>query len=307
MNGGRSFVSPKLLGAVLVAWVLPSCGYEAKRAGSESLSPPGLQEPVTQSTSACVSLSSKKAAALTEGDFARIDSCSDLRVGAASSKKPSQERCDSLAAEVDALPGLGALPEFLKKGTNQDVVRDLFLCAPETESVPNNVVDADLLRGDGWGSLVANTSVPFWNQFQSHVGRLVWGGKVLHRKPSGEVYLRNMMLINKTMAFEAKVYVSSSIVDRRKALTLDYRRDSTAGLLSQTAIRRIRDELREIHYRGQPSRVFVGRANVFTGKLSELDSDKFDSAQNFFFGANFILDFRPELQRDIPDWARQPL
>lgn len=173
--------------------------------------------------------------------------------------------------------------------------------------MPNNVVDADLLRGDGWGSLVANTSVPFWNQFQSRVGRLVWGGTVLHRKPSGEVYLRNMMLINKTMAFEAKVYVSSSIVDRRKALTLDYRRDSTAGLLSQTAIRRIRDELREIHYRGQPSRVFVGRANVFTGKLSKLDSDKFDSAQNFFFGANFILDFRPELQRDIPDWARQPL
>lgn len=302
MKRFSSTVSHRLWGSLSLVPALLSCGPQSVTTSSDNLSArPRSLAP------ACETLPTKNGKDLTTVDFAQIDACENLKILSTLQNRPTQERCDAIASEIDRLPDLNALPEFLKRDTKQDVVRDLFLCAPETEQVPNDALNEDLLRGDGWGSLYANKDVPFWNNFQFHVGRLVWGGKVLHRKSNGEVYLRNMMMISKTMAFEAKVYVSQSIIDQRKTLTLDYRDDSTVGLLSEKAIRRVRDELRELPYRGQGSNIFVGRANIFTGKLSELKTDKFSAAENFFFGANFILDFRPELQKNIPAWARQPL
>lgn len=217
----------------------------------------------------------------------------------------AQTHCDQLQARIDSLANLDQVVQYLKLEVDkQQDLRDLFVCDADAQRLPTDLLagDRDFIYGDGWGSVYANANVPLWNQFQSQLGRSVWGGKIL-RKTADGVDLLNVMLDRRTMSYAAQVYNAPSVVDGADSIVLDYRKDTTVAVVSQLVIQRVRDELREISYRGEKTGIYLGRAYLFTGNSQEKFSSAWQDTQKFVFAANFMLDFRAQNQDSIPAWA----
>lgn len=227
--------------------------------------------------------------------------------GLATAAAPTPERCGELQLKLDRLESVDELTKYLRADVpDQRELDDLFQCLAGEQTSPTEHVTGTartFIRGNGWGSLIAFSGVPFWNELQSRVGSLIWAGKIFQRQDDGTVTLLNMMSDRKTMAYAANVVELPSIVDGQPAIVLDYRKDDTQGVLSTQVVSRVRDEIREIRYRGVGTRVFIGRANLFVKPLEARFSDVWTATESFVFAANFFLDFRPEQQENIPEWA----
>ncbi len=215
------------------------------------------------------------------------------------------EPCERLQNKIDTAPDLNHVVQYLKvEVEKQNDLRQLFECLADDQRLPTELLaaDRDFIYGNGWGSVYANAKVPFWNQFQSQLGRSIWGGKILKKSADG-VNLLNVMLDRKTMSYAAEVIHAPSLIDGLDSVVLDYRSDTTVPLVSPVVIQRVRDELREVSYRNEKTGIYLGRAYIYTGAMEERFSPEWQNDQRFFFAANFILDFRTELQQDIPSWA----
>ncbi|MCX6128306.1 MAG: hypothetical protein NTX25_04485 [Proteobacteria bacterium] len=217
----------------------------------------------------------------------------------------ASQNCDQVQTRLDGFKNTNEVVQYLKlEVEKQKDFVDLFVCSAGSQRLPTELIDndRDYIYGNGWGSLYANASIPNWNQFQSQLGRSIWGGKILKKTDAG-VSLLNVILPTKTMNFAAQAYNAPSLVDGEDSILLDYRNDQTVKVLSPLVIERVRDELRELSFQGEKTGIYLGRAYLYTGLQSEQFSPEWQESQNFVFAANFFLDFRTENQSKIPAWA----
>jgi hypothetical protein len=126
----------------------------------------------------------------------------------------------------------------------------------------------------------------------------MWTGKILQVDPNtNTVTLYNVMSIFHSMLYYAEVYNKVSMMDGSDTIVLDYRKDTN------DMIKTIRDEIREVPYRGVRTGIYLGRAYLFNGPSSDLMTDAWDDKTKYSFSANFMLDFREQNQNKIPQWA----
>lgn len=291
-----------MISATLIALTLNGCSDRKDEASSAEVASQETCRPLPQR---------RLPRAATTEELGRASDCMtpSATARAARSAAPAtvtQARCAELRDLVDRLPSKADVASYLRTEVeNQRELRDLFLCSAKAkETMPTAYAPSgrSYIRGSGFGSISADNDIEFWNELQARIGRLVWGGKVFEAKSNGEVRLLNIMTVDTSMSFEAKVHHMKSILDGKSSIVLDYRDDATSGLLSSQAVRRVRDEMREIVWRGQPTRVYLGRAYLFTGKLGKRHTGEWLERENFDFAANFFLDFNVRHQEDIPSW-----
>jgi hypothetical protein len=186
--------------------------------------------------------------------------------------------------------------QWLTHYENQADLEKIFSCAPASTSTP---------IGLGLGAGSVYQAWPVWNDLQKAVGHYIWGGKRLYQQADGQTCLLNQMDDNKTERYMAHVYLQPSNRDGKMVVVLDYRVDNTKGLghtpaqlIVDKIVHGIRDEIREVTQNGQGTQVFIGRANVnkkafVAGDLSHISDQDFADPAKYLFGANFVLDFRP--------------
>jgi hypothetical protein len=218
--------------------------------------------------------------------------------------------CEEFQSRIDRLNSVDSLVNFLSiRFLQQSDVEDLMVCLGTnmTQRLPTEIIqnytNIDLknrtfIYGNGYGSALAARLIPFWNRFQRLVVRIMWTGKILQVDPvTNTVSLYNVMSIFRSMLYYAEVYNKVSMMDGFDAIVLDYRKDTN------DLIKTIRDEIREVTYRGVRTGIYLGRAYLFNGPNSDLMTDAWDDKTKYSFSANFMLDFREQNQNNIPQWA----
>jgi hypothetical protein len=184
-------------------------------------------------------------------------------------------------------------------GLNQFQLRRAFECAGTPAQLPTG-------KGKGTGSLVQGLAI--FNLLQMGAGAHIWGGKKFYEEGGG-IKLVNMMIDNGTERYNARVGKTTSILDGKPTVILDYRIDKslqTFGApgtpmqkLVDEIVLGIRDEIRELQVNGQGTGVYVGRAHMylpyflpFADRTVPPSDAAFESPASWIFAANFVLDFR---------------
>lgn len=201
----------------------------------------------------------------------------------------------------------GDVAVWVRQYTTQSDLEKIFDCArpAKADRIPLGI-------GRGFGTVY--NEWPIWNHLQTKLGQVIWGGKRFMR--DGELtHLINLMVDSGIERYKAKVYVGKSIRDQKDSILLDYRFDDSPRTLgpAQTPVQLlvdkigpgIRDEIRELYQNGQPTSVFIGRANLYRKVLNPanfasgnmgfpINDEDFAKAENWFMAANFFLDFRQQ-------------
>jgi hypothetical protein len=213
--------------------------------------------------------------------------------------------CNRTQSQIDSYQSLDAVVTYLQFGVKkQSDILDLYKCLNVTQRNPSVLITngGDLIYGSGYAMRVSSVFIPFWNYIQVMYFRNLWGGKIIQKLSQGHRLL-NVFYRTKQMQFAANVTNAPSIVDGADCILLDYRNDTTGAPSNRWLIHRIRDEIREVTWRGQKSAIYIGRANIFIGLSSSLFTDAWQKNGNFITAINFFLDFRSDNQDDIPSWA----
>ena len=170
--------------------------------------------------------------------------------------------------------------------------------------------NATYIYGNGCASTKANGDIPLWNRFQYLFFRQLWTGKVMQKSfdRKGRPTILNVVPRRKSLKYNATVYRATSIEDGLPTIVMDYRNDTTSfggpGLLLPHGTQQLRDEMREIIYQNQPTKVYLGRAYIFNASIDLIDTtEAYQNLSNYYFAINFALDFRPSKQSTIPSWA----
>jgi hypothetical protein len=225
-----------------------------------------------------------------------------------------QEDCTSIQARIDRKYNLNRVVQYLKLGArNQQEIFDWFRCFGMNRSVPQRIPtdlisefqnpiyqNRSTLYGKGYATqFYIPRWIPFFNRIQSWYSRQYrWRGKLFQiNGPDENVTLYNF--IPYELKYKAIAYNTTSIVDSQSSIVVDYR-----FLGNNENISKIRDEIREVPYRGQSSTgIYFGQAFRYNASILLLnDTESYQNGTNFFFLFNFILDFREMHQDNIPNW-----
>lgn len=215
--------------------------------------------------------------------------------------------CGSIQADIDDLSSTDAVLRYLRSGMpSEQYASDLFGCmAPNVQALPTRYIASDGSDREyiyGSGSVVVYTDGSFVRgRIGLRIYRQFWKGKVFRTIPTTDdvLQLYNILPLRRNVDFPAIVYLGPSVHDGTNGtILLDYRNNLTSTL-------DIRDELRDIQWRGEPSRIYLGRLYRFNGTAEDILTSAWDELTNFRYIMNFLLDIRSEAQSSLPRWAER--
>jgi hypothetical protein len=220
--------------------------------------------------------------------------------------------CEQHQARIDAEGSLDSLVTYLNlRLQRQQDVEDIFTCLGQnnmTQRRPTDLIQnftdptfktRNFIYGNGYATRYNTRLIPFWNLLQRFFIRRLWFGKILQIDGSNTSFVtaKNLISVARSMLFYAEVYTKTSIIDEFESVILDYRKEVN------NRISKIRDEIREVTYRGVKSGIYLGQAYRYEGPEADINTDAWDDRDNFSFSVNFVLDFRETNQDNIPSWA----
>lgn len=219
--------------------------------------------------------------------------------------------CEQYQSRIDNLHSLDKLVTYLSVGLHrQKDVGELYTCLGQnnaTQRLPTDLIknftDPNLntrnfIYGNGYSTRYVTKLIPFWNRIQRFAIRRLWIGIILKIDTiTNNVTLLNVIESSNSMLFYAEVYTKTSMIDGLEAVILDYRKENSLRFS------KIRDEIREVQYRGIKSGIYFGQAYRYDGPDSDIFTVAWDNVNSFSFSVNFLLHFRETNQDNIPSWA----
>jgi hypothetical protein len=221
--------------------------------------------------------------------------------------------CERFKNRIDSLRSLDDIIPYLYRRLRREYTKDAFVCLGQNQTLPlilpttyiKTFTDAryqnrNFIYGDGYATRYDVRIVPFWNLLQRmYIRNRQWQGKIFEVNPtnSSDVSLLNVMVGERTMRYYADVYTKKGMIDGIETIVLDYRKEP------EERPSRLRDEMREIMYRGSHTGIYLGQAFRYEGPYSDIYTNDWDNLTQYSFSLNFVLDFREKYQSEIPSWA----
>lgn len=213
--------------------------------------------------------------------------------------------CDKIQSDLNQQSSINDLLRYVSlKMPNRQYATDVFSCMGAFEQrIPTDYLDDDnsdrnFMYGSGYTMYYADGTI-VRDRVRSRFMRLLWSGKVFKKLSNVDTFVQlyNFFPYSRNVGGAAIVYYGPSVHDGlNNTILLDYRNN-----LTKTSD--IRDELRDIYWNGQPSRIYLGRLYHFNGLENEILTSAWENLTNYDYDFNFILDARKEVQNDVPGWA----